>query len=504
MKKLFLGSFLALSLLSNSTFAQAPARVQTRAKPAPAAKIQQGIEVPFVNKKLANGLEVIVLPDASVPLVTVEMAVRNGSFTEPPELNGLSHLYEHMFFKTNDVKRRVAEVVQQVNRQYPGAASDERQRLIQQRLQASDRYLFEIDNLGITYNGTTREEVVNYYFTTTSPNAEMALKIVRDSIRYPTFDENELAQEKEVVIGELDRQESNPFYYLDQTLKDKLFYKYPTRKKPGGTRETVSGATTEKMRLIQSRYYVPNNSALVVTGNVKPEDIFKLAEQNFGDWQPRAVDPFKEFPLVEHPPLIKSEGIIVEQPVQNILIQIGWHGPSIGKDDKATYAADVFSYILSQPDSRFQRNLVDSGLTVGVSMNYYTQRNVGPITILLVTTPDKAKTALEAVYKEVAEFDKPNYFSDTELENAKTILESRDLFDREQLSEYAHTLSFWWSSTGIEYFRGYHRNLRATSRADINNYVKTYIQGKPHVGVALLSSETQAQAQLTAADLIGK
>ena len=47
----------------------------------------------FVNRKLANGLEVIVLPDRSVPLVTVELAVRNGSFTEPLEFNGLSHLY---------------------------------------------------------------------------------------------------------------------------------------------------------------------------------------------------------------------------------------------------------------------------------------------------------------------------------------------------------------------------------------------------------------------------
>ena len=55
----------------------------------------------LVNRILANGLEVIVLEDHSVPLITIEAAVRNGSFTEPPELNGLSHLYEHMFFKAN-------------------------------------------------------------------------------------------------------------------------------------------------------------------------------------------------------------------------------------------------------------------------------------------------------------------------------------------------------------------------------------------------------------------
>ena len=265
---------------------------------------------------------------------------------------------------------------------------------------------------------------------------------MNNSIRFPTFDEDELNDEIKVVIGEVDRNESNPFYYLNLTSNEKLFYKYPTRKIPLGTRETITSATIEKMRLIQSRYYVPNNSALVVTGDVKPEEVFKLAEEIFGSWEKRKVNPFVEFPLVEHPPLEKSEAVIVEQPVQNVLIQIGWHGPSIGKDDEGTYAADVFSYILTQPNSRFQRALVDSGLTVGASIGYYTQRNVGPIQVLLVTTPDKAKAALKVAYEQIAQFDEPDYFTDEELESAKTILESRDLFDREKLSDYTHTLFF--------------------------------------------------------------
>ena len=70
------------------------------AQPTTAAPARQS-QAKLVNQILANGLEVIVLEDHSIPLVTCELAVRNGSFTEPPELNGLSHLYEHMFFKAN-------------------------------------------------------------------------------------------------------------------------------------------------------------------------------------------------------------------------------------------------------------------------------------------------------------------------------------------------------------------------------------------------------------------
>jgi len=428
----------------------------------------------IASRVLANGLEIVVLEDHSVPLVTIELAVRNGSFTEPPELNGLSHLYEHMFFKAN---RAVAN---------------------------QEAYLKTIGQLGIAYNGETREEVVEYYFTTTSPNLRPAMNFMRDAALYPLFDQNEFERERQVVIGEIDRDESEPGFFLNREMSDRLFYKYPSRKNALGNRQTVSTATTAMMRLIQGRYYVPNNSALVITGDVKAEDVYKIAQEFFGDWPRREKDPFVEFPLVEHPPLPQSEGGIIKQPVTNVILEIGWQGPSIGKDDAATYAADTFSFIMTQPDSRFQRDLVDTGLVTGVGIGYYTQRNVGPIQIFAQTTPDKARAAIRAIYNEVAHFNDKDYYTDEQLESAKALLEADDLYSREKLDEYAKTLGFWWSSTGIDYFRGYLANLRRTSRADISRYVTTYIQGKPHVGLALISEPAQQQAKLTSEDLIGK
>ncbi|HKC64316.1 MAG TPA: hypothetical protein VKB86_11795, partial [Pyrinomonadaceae bacterium] len=78
------------------------------------------------------------------------------------------------------------------------------------------------------------------------------------------------------------------------------------------------------------------------------------------------------------------------------------------------------------------------------------------------------------------------------------------LYSREKLSDYAHTLAFWWSSTGLDYFRGYLTNLRKTTRADISRYLTTYILGKPHVGLALISEEAQQQVKLTPEELIGQ
>jgi zinc protease len=266
----------------------------------------------------------------------------------------------------------------------------------------------------------------------------------------------------------------------------------------------VRAATTDMMRLIQSRYYVPNNSAIVMTGDVTPAEGFRVVEELFGEWKRRERAPFEEFPLVEHPPLQKSEAELLTKPVANVIVQVGWHGPSVGKDDAATYAADVFSFILRQPNSRFQRALVDTGLAAGVGFGYYTQRNVGPITLVIQTTPDKARAAVRAAYNEVAHFNDPDYFTNEELESAKALLEADDLYSREKLSEYSHTISFWWASTGLDYFRGYLKRLRATSRADISRYLTTYVQGKPHVGMAMLSDESLKTSGLTEADLMGE
>ncbi|MGH9943534.1 MAG: M16 family metallopeptidase, partial [Pyrinomonadaceae bacterium] len=273
---------------------QQGAAAAARAAQPPAPQTQ----TPLVSRTLANGLEVIVLEDHSVPLVTLELAVKNGSYTEPPELNGLSHLYEHMFFKPNRAVLEGAE------------------------------YLKAYDQLGILSNASTREEIVNYYFHTTTPNLRVAMNFMRDAARYPLFAEDRLTlegkafserqfeQERQAVLAELDRHEAEPGHYLEEALIDRLFYKYPSRKKPGGTRETVKAATTDTMRLIQSRYMVPNNAALIVTGDATPAAVFALAEEFFGDWA-KAEDPFVKFPLVEHPPLARSEGAIIRQPVND-------------------------------------------------------------------------------------------------------------------------------------------------------------------------------------------
>ena len=409
-----------------------------------------------------DGLTVLVVENHSVPLVTVEITAKNGSMTEPPEYNGLSHLYEHMFFKANKA------------------------------LPSQEAWLARAHELGLSWNGTTNTERVNYFFSTTKDHLGDAMKFMHDAIVYPLFDQKELERERVVVTGEIDRNEASPFYHLIHAIEQKVWWKYPSRKDPLGLRATVLKTTRVQMETIQHRYYVPNNSALVVTGDVSAADIFAQADRLFTDW-PKGDDPFVKFPLVAHPPIQKTEAVVVVQPVRVIDGQLQWHGPStVGPSVPDTYAADALSQALAVPSSRFQKALVDSGTCIEVGFSWYTQMNTGPITAVFEATPDKVDACIKGIRGELAKMT-ADYLTAEDLARGAHQLEVQVVQERERPSELAHTLTFWWTSAGLDYYVNYVDNLYKVTPADTARYIATYITGKPFVLGVMVSPEMKTQ-----------
>jgi zinc protease len=415
---------------------------------------------------LPNGLEVIVIENHGVPLATVEVNVRNGSFTQTPEYAGLAHMYEHMFFRANA--------------QYP----------------QSEMYLDRAAQLGAVFNGTTQEETVSYYLTVPADSVRGAIQWLAPALRTPLFLDNELAVERQVGIGEYDRNESSPFFQLQRQMDMKLYPGNYSRKNVIGDRQVVATTTPAKMRFIQHKYYIPNNSVLIVAGDVNPDSVFSMAEAQLGSW-PRGSDPFVTDPIPDIPPLTANNAVVAEAGVNAVTALLQWQGPSVGKDPKSTYAADVFSDLLNDPRSRFQQRLVDSGLWEGVVVNYYTLNHTGPITISGQTSPEKLRPALAALDSEIAKLDDPAYFGADELKAAQAHRAVTSAFGREQASAFAHTLGFWWSVASLEYYMGYVDNMARQSTADLRAYADRYIVGKPHITGVLISPEGQRQIHLT-------
>jgi zinc protease len=421
---------------------------------------------------LPNGLEVIVVENHGVPLATVEIDVKNGSFTQSPQYEGLAHMYEHMFFRADST--------------FP----------------EPNQFWDRASDLGAVFNGTTAEERVNYYMTVPQEKLSDGIHLLAAALKAPLFRKDELDRERQVVIGEYDRNESSPFFALTRQMDAKLYPGNFSRKDVIGDRQIVSTTTPEKMRTIQKKYYVPNNSAVIVAGDVNPSTVFSLVERELGQWS-RGDDPFVADPIPPIPALQKSEGVVVEAPVGAVTVQVQWQGPSVGQDPKSTYAADVFSDVLNDPRSQFQQKLVDSGLWQAVGVNYYTLNHTGPITISGQTSPEQLREALRTLYGEIAKFDKPDYFTSEELEAVKAHRAVTSAFDRERASGFAHTLGFWWSVASLEYYMGYVDNMAQQSLDDLRAYARKYIVGKPHIAGVLIAPDARQSLNLTAGELVG-
>ncbi len=411
-------------------------------------------------EKLPNGLEVVVIENNKVPLATIEITVKNGAYTEGPEYSGLSHMFEHMFFKANQA--------------YPN----------------QEKFLKRTQELGAIWNGTTGEERVNYFFTFDKDSLKAGLQFMNAAIRFPLFRVEDMKKERLVVDGEFQRNESDPGFQLWYETNKKLWSDLFTRKNPIGDHNIINTATPEKMTTIKNKYYVPNNSLVVVGGDVDHATAFALVESIFGNWESSGEDPHAKYPIPEFAPLTKTDYFIKESSIaQTPYINYYWQGPDTRNDSVSTIAADVFSTILGLNSSKWQQALINTGLASYASVSYQTSKYVGPISIFAVPNPNKLKECTDEIKKQVAMWQNDDYFTDEQLEDAKQTLRRNNLRSLEKPSELPHNLTYWWCSASYEFNTDYIKNCKAITREDIKRYVSKYVTGKPYVAGMIISPE---------------
>lgn len=411
-------------------------------------------------QKMDNGLEVVVIENNKVPLATIEMAVKNGAYTEGPEFSGLSHLFEHMFFKANN--------------DYPD----------------QEKFIRRTEELGMIWNGTTGEERVNYYFTFNNDSLEAGLKFMNAAMRFPIYRKEDMAKENPVVDGEFQRAESNPQFLLYLDVQKKMWGDLFTRKNPIGDHDIINTATPEKMMIIKDKYYHPNNTILVICGDVKHEAAFEMARKIFGDWKHSGFDPHQKYPIPEFKSLTKSEYFIKQSSIAATPYMIyQWEGPDYRNDSAATIAADVFTTLLGLNSSKWQQALIDKGLATYAGMQYQTLKYVGPVLAFVVPNPDKLKECHEEIMKQVAAFSTPGYITNEQLEDAKGILLRNKVRNTEKPSTLPMQLTYQWCSTSLDYFTDLTKNYQQVTEADIRRFIDKYISNKPFIAGIILNEE---------------
>ncbi|MGH7663111.1 MAG: M16 family metallopeptidase [Gemmatimonadaceae bacterium] len=427
--------------------------------PAAAVAAQRGaLERATHDTVLGNGLEVIVVENHAIPLATVNLVVRTGAYTQEPGDEGISHLYEHMLFKG-----------------YRGLPDE--------------TFGQAAAELTAGYNGTTSEEAVTYYLYLPSDEVSGAMSLLSRIVRADRFDEAELSSEKFVVLGEYNRALANPNRRLAMEVSRRLWGDAWGRKNVIGTQVSVLGVTPERLEAVFDTYYVPNNAALIVTGDVRRAEVVEMADRHFDDWD-RRPDPFAANPVPPITPLEASSGVVLHsEDVDEVTVLIQWQGPSVTRDEEFSYAADVFSALVNQSGSTFQKRLVDSGLLHAVTMSYESLNHSGPITIRARTSSEKLIAALAALKREIQQLHDSGYFSEEELAIVRKQLEVGSALEQERASALAHTIGFWWSVAGIDHYYGYADGLMRQDLDVLRLYAARYITNGNRVIGLLLPSE---------------
>jgi zinc protease len=411
-------------------------------------------------EKMSNGLEVVVIENDKVPLATIEIAVKNGAFTEDSVYNGLSHLFEHMFFKANN--------------DYP----------------TQEKFLKRTHELGAIYNGSTGDERVNYYFTFDKDSLNAGLQFMNAAIRFPIYRVEDMQKERPVVDGEFQRLESNPNILLQLAVQKKLWGDLMTRKNPIGIHNIINTATPEKMMVIKNKYYYPNNSILVICGDVKHEDAFARARNIFGSWQSSGFDPLTRYPIPEFLPVASTQYFVMESTLSQTPFEVFmWQGPDTRNDSAATLAADVFFTLLGMNSSKWQQALVDKGLTPYAAAFYQTEKYVGPVGIFLSPNPESLKACNDEVLNQIKQWGNDDYFTDEQLKNAKEIIRRSAIRRNEKPSAQASRVTAAWCSTGLDYMTDYEKNCDQVTRADIKKFIGKYVTGKSYIAGMVISPD---------------
>jgi len=439
-----------------------------------AAQLPPGLST----KTLANGLEVFVFQNSNVPLATVEIAFRCGAIAQTPDNAGLFHLYEHMLFKGNEAFANEAAF---------NAAMTE---------------------LGVSgWNGGTSDEYVNYYVTVPSDKTQKGIAFWASAIRAPTLDPAELEIEKNVVLNEVKGYYADPNRLLDQAITNRLFSAYPWRRDVSGAEPVLKNATVAQLRAIQQTYYVPNNAALIVSGDVDPAQVFAWAQDSFGSWKAGA-DPWAT-KAPAHPFLTQGARFWYAHESQYpgfAAVNLRLRGPDVLADDASTYAADVWLGLLDKPDGRFKKaihaKLPSLYQEDYLGANYLTQRDGGTIdfsTYLVADAPggslaEKAEAFEKAVREEMeAMASDPTYFSDADFAAVKKRLLDSKVFERETASGFTSSLTFWWASANTAYYLGYDRKFAQVGRADLQRFLQLYLT-KPGILSLLVHPDDAAPA----------
>ncbi len=422
----------------------------------------------FTYNQLNNGLDVLIVQDSTVPLVSLEMAFKNGAITEPESWDGINAIYEKMYFGANQ--------------DYPS------QKAIDKRS----------EELGIEPEAETGLERTNYYFTLHKNQLPYGLAFLKSATLNPKLFKGRVNEARKEQLAQLQSALKSPEFRFEQDLKRKLWQERFSRKNIHGHKESLKNITKEDISELRYRYFYPNNGLLVVAGDVNVSETLRLIRQIFGKWESSGLPIFKKYWSPKFDKLNRTRSFLTkDNSVDTPGLVFAFHGPDRENKKTAVYAAKVFTEMVNRPNSSFKQKLAEEDLVFQADVNYQSLHNVGHFFVHLKPKPENIKETGQAFEEYLPKWGNPDYhFSKEQLEEAKQSIANQIVYNRAKPSENIHKISKKWAFTGIEHYGNLKDSILAVTLSDIQQFVKQYLQNSKHVRGALVSPEQKKQSDV--------
>ncbi|MCD2423432.1 insulinase family protein [Niabella pedocola] len=308
---------------------------------------------------LKNGLTVILTENKKEPRITAKIAVRAGSNTDPKDHTGLAHYLEHLLFKgtgemgtTNFAKEKpYLDQIESLYEEYNTTTDTAKRRAIYKtidqvsgeaaKISIANEYTKLMATMGSQgTNAHTWVEETVYEENIPSTSLNKFLKVQADRFRDPVF--RIFHTELEAVYEEKNRTMDNDAWKVMEAMHRNLF---PTsnygQQTTIGTIEHLKNPSLKAIREYFNKYYVPNNIAIILSGDFNTEAAIKQINQQFAYMQPRPVSSYEHAPEPEIKGPVVTE--ILGPSAENV--QIGFRGGPEGS--REAMMADLLSSILA-------------------------------------------------------------------------------------------------------------------------------------------------------------
>lgn len=328
-------------------------------------------------KTLANGLQVIVVPNTMAPIVSVGVLYKVGTADDPLPLIGISHFLEHMMFK--------------------GTTSI-----------PSSQFKKTILEYGGNTNAATSFDYTLYETSIAVEHLDLILRLEADRMENLAFSVQEVISEKEVVMEERRmRLENHPFGQAYETLLRALRWYHPYGVPPIGHPYHIQNYTYQATRNHYQQWYVPNNAVLIIAGKTTLEQALPMVEKYFGGLKSR---PVPERQRIAEPPHQGITQHIEQKNPRNSLILLNWfyEAPNHRSKDAAQhyYPLIILGQLLGgNSTTDFYKTFVeDKKLALSLSATYESDSyDTRPFSISGTLAPNMDVATFKAALKEYLE-----------------------------------------------------------------------------------------------------